>query len=49
MILKKPGKLTEDEHEEIKRHPKIDYQILNTVNDMAEMATVVLTHHERWD
>lgn len=49
VILNKPGKLTEDEHEEIKRHPEIDYQILNTVNDMAEMATVMLTHHERWD
>jgi diguanylate cyclase (GGDEF)-like protein len=48
-ILNKPGKLTDDEYEEIKRHPEIGYRILSTVNDMAEMAEVVLDHHERWD
>lgn len=48
-ILNKSGKLTEDEYEEIKRHPEIGYRILSTVNDMAEMAEVVLDHHERWD
>lgn len=48
-ILNKPGKLTENEWEEIKRHPEIGYRILSTVNDMSEMAEYVLTHHERWD
>jgi diguanylate cyclase (GGDEF)-like protein/putative nucleotidyltransferase with HDIG domain len=48
-ILNKPGKLTEDEWGEIKRHPEIGYRILSTVNDMSEMANYVLAHHERWD
>ena len=48
-ILNKPGKLTDDEWEEIKRHPEIGYRILSTVNDMSEMAEYVLAHHERWD
>ena len=48
-ILNKPGKLTEEEWEEIKRHPEIGYRILSTVNDMSEMAEYVLAHHERWD
>jgi len=48
-ILNKPGKLTYDEKEEIKRHSEIGYRILSTVNDMSEMAEYVLYHHEKWD
>lgn len=48
-VLSKPGKLSEDEWKEIRRHPGIGYRILSTVNDMSEMAEYVLAHHERWD
>lgn len=48
-ILNKPGKLTEEEFEELKRHSEIGYRILSSVNDMSEMAEYVLAHHERWD
>jgi len=48
-ILNKPGKLTNTEWKEIKRHPEIGYRILSTVNGMSEMAEYVLAHHERWD
>jgi len=48
-ILNKPGKLTNAEWDEIKRHPEIGYRILSTVHGMAEMAEYVLAHHERWD
>ncbi|MBN7772581.1 diguanylate cyclase [Clostridium aminobutyricum] len=48
-ILNKKHKLTEEEWEEIKKHPEIGYRILSTVNDLAEMAEYVLAHHERWD
>lgn len=48
-ILNKPGKLTEEEHNEIKRHSEIGYRMLNTVDDMSEIATYILYHHERWD
>lgn len=48
-MLNKPGRLTEEEWNEMARHPEIGYRILSTVNDMAEMAEYVLAHHERWD
>ena len=48
-ILNKPGKLTEDEFREIKRHPEVGYRILKLVKELEEIANCVLTHHERWD
>lgn len=48
-ILNKPGKLTDREWEEVKRHPEIGYRILSTVNEMSEIAEYVLSHHEKWD
>ena len=48
-ILNKPGKLTEDEFKEIKRHPEIGYRILSTVNEMSEIAEYILLHHEMWN
>lgn len=48
-ILNKPGKLTEDEFKEIKRHSEIGYRILSTVNEMSEIAEYILLHHEMWN
>lgn len=48
-ILNKPGRLTEDEFKEIKRHPEIGYRILSTVNEMSEIAEYILLHHEMWN
>ena len=48
-ILNKTGNLTEDEWKEIMRHPEIGYRILNTVNDMSNIAYYLLHHHEKWD
>lgn len=48
-ILNKPERLTEDEYNEIKRHPEIGYRILSTVNEMSEIAKYVLSHHEMWN
>ena len=48
-ILNKPGKLTEQELAEIKRHPDIGYRILSSSYDMLELADCILAHHERWD
>jgi len=48
-ILNKPGELTDEEWKEMKRHPEIGYRILNTVNDMSDIANYGLYHHERWD
>ncbi len=48
-LLNKPGKLTAEEFEEVKRHPEIGYRILCSANEMADIAEHVLSHHERWD
>ncbi|WP_050741823.1 bifunctional diguanylate cyclase/phosphohydrolase [Acetobacterium bakii] len=48
-ILEKTGKLTGEEWKVIKRHPEIGYHITNTSPDMAEIASAILCHHERWD
>jgi diguanylate cyclase (GGDEF)-like protein/PAS domain S-box-containing protein/putative nucleotidyltransferase with HDIG domain len=48
-ILNKAGKLTPEEYETMKRHPEIGYRILSSVNELSEIASHVLAHHERWD
>jgi diguanylate cyclase (GGDEF)-like protein/putative nucleotidyltransferase with HDIG domain len=48
-ILNKPGKLTDKEWNEIKRHPDIGYRILSSSHEMSEIAEYVLAHHERYD
>ncbi|MFL0195392.1 PocR ligand-binding domain-containing protein [Clostridium sp. WILCCON 0269] len=48
-ILNKQEKLTDNEWEEIKRHPEIGFRILGTVSDMSQIAQYVLAHHEKWD
>ena len=48
-ILNKPGKLTDSEWKEVKRHPEIGYRILETATGMSKVAEYVLSHHERWD
>lgn len=48
-LLKKPGKLTAEEFEIIKKHPETGYQILKSVDEYVTIAKYVLHHHERWD
>lgn len=48
-ILKKPGKLTEEEWEEMRKHPEIGYRIAMSSPEFAHIAEYILTHHERWD
>jgi putative nucleotidyltransferase with HDIG domain len=48
-ILNKPDKLTSDEWAEMKKHAEIGYEILNSYEDMSQMAKYVLYHHEKWD
>lgn len=48
-ILKKPGKLTEEEWRIIKKHPEIGYRIAQTVPELANIADYIWSHHERWD
>jgi PAS domain S-box/diguanylate cyclase (GGDEF) domain len=48
-LLNKPGKLTNQERYEIKRHSDIGYRILSSSYDMFDLADWVFAHHERWD
>ena len=48
-ILNKPGKLTKNEWDQIKRHPDIGYRILSSSYEMLDLADCILAHHERWD
>lgn len=49
-IVAKPGKLTNEEFDEIKRHPYIGYEILkNTGAYNANILTGVLFHQEKYD
>jgi len=48
-LLNKAGKLTDNEYEEVKRHPEIGYHILRSVDSYTNLADHVLSHHERWD
>lgn len=51
-ILQKPGKLTPEEFEIIKNHPKYGYDFLNknyNSNLSSHVKMIVLQHHERFD
>jgi hypothetical protein len=48
-ILHKPGPLTTEEWDEMRRHPGIAYDMLKGVRFLAEPAEIVLSHHERFD
>lgn len=48
-ILLKKGKLTDEEYEDIKRHPQIGYDILQGADYLQEAAQITLYHQERYD
>jgi len=48
-ILRKPGELTAEEWEVIKRHPEIGAEIVAPVKKLADVAPLIRAHQERWD
>ena len=48
-ILAKPGKLTPEEFERVKIHPRVGAEVLRDVPFGAPVAELVRCHHERWD
>jgi len=48
-ILNKPGKLTVEEYEVIKNHPRIGANILDEVRFLKGVSEIILHHHERFD
>ncbi|WP_291576572.1 HD domain-containing phosphohydrolase [Clostridium sp. UBA4548] len=49
VILDKPDKLSQEEWEQIRRHPETGYRLLATSSRYYDIAEYVLAHHERWD
>lgn len=47
--LRKPGKLTDEEFEEIKKHPDEGWAILHDIEQLRDILPGVLYHHERID
>ncbi len=48
-ILLKPGTLTPDEWIEMRKHPRIGFEILQNIKFLSPAAEIVLCHQERWD
>jgi response regulator RpfG family c-di-GMP phosphodiesterase len=48
-ILNKPGPLTEDEYDEIKKHPELGVQIVERISFLVPASRAILHHQERWD
>lgn len=48
-ILRKPGRLSREEFEQIKRHSEYGGEILQHVKGLRHVAAVVRSHHERYD
>ncbi len=48
-ILRKPGPLTDDEFDLVKRHPELGEKILAPIDRLADVRPIVRACHERWD
>ena len=48
-VINKPGKLTDEEYEQIKVHPVTSYHILKDIYDDKGIALGAKFHHERYD
>lgn len=48
-ILSKPGRLTREEFEVMKRHPVVGYEVLQSLKMLTDELVIVRSHHERWD
>jgi HD-GYP domain-containing protein (c-di-GMP phosphodiesterase class II) len=49
LILDKPGKLTDDEWTQMRRHPELTVRILGRVSAFKDLAATAGAHHERLD
>jgi HD-GYP domain-containing protein (c-di-GMP phosphodiesterase class II) len=48
-ILRKPGSLTKDEWEIVKRHPVYAYEMLEPISYIRPSVVIPYCHHEHWD
>ncbi|TWU07632.1 HD-GYP domain-containing protein [Stieleria varia] len=48
-VLQKPGRLTDEEFDQIKQHPALGYDILKGIQQFHQILPAVRHHHESWD
>src|SRR5207248_3294999 len=48
-VLRKPGRLTDEEFDLMKRHPELGARIVGVMPGMETILDIVRSHHERWD
>jgi HD-GYP domain-containing protein (c-di-GMP phosphodiesterase class II) len=48
-ILQKPGPLTDEEWETMRRHPSIAYEMLSSIHFLEPALEIPYHHHEKWD
>ena len=48
-VLRKPGRLSRDEYDLIRRHPQIGAMLIEHIPGFKDVANAVLHHHERYD
>lgn len=49
IILRKPGRLTDDEFAVMKTHPEKSAELVSKVTHFADLVPAVRAHHEAWD
>jgi len=49
IILRKPGRLTDEEFDVMKTHPAKSAELVSKVSHFADLVPAVLAHHEAWD
>ena len=48
-IIRKKGRLTDEEYNLLKRHPAIGAEIISRMKGLQDLIPIVRHHHERWD
>lgn len=48
-ILLKPGPLTQEEWQNMKRHPRLAYDLLSPIHYLRNALDIPYCHHEKWD
>ncbi len=48
-VLRKPGRLNDEEFEKIKQHPVLGFEILQGIRPFRKILPAVRHHHESWD
>ena len=48
-ILLKPGKLTDEEWEIMRKHPQFAYEMLSSITYLKSALNIPYCHHEKWD